>query len=296
MLSPLARIGIAGLLSLVLTLAAGAAPIFSAYSELDNNGGFFQYDYTGAPLHFENTYGGLVEAGAFAGVSGLGAFGRAEVINNNYRGVGRAYATYDDFVVQGPNGFVATSLNLNLGGSLAASSNNLPNYSTGIAHVGVQIYVNGQIITDSQELYLSSSGVLQVTKTGMFQNWNPSPGTLTTPQFIVSANTPFTLRVILDTYGSANGSSLSHSGTSGASEFAHTLTFATSGNVFNLPTGYTANSADAGIQNNLFVVPELSTSTMLLGAGSLFLAGLGIRSRKSQAQCADESVDHRATG
>lgn len=46
-------------------------------------------------------------------------------------------------------------------------------------------------------------------------------------------------------------------------DFSHTVTFATSGPVFNIPEGYSANSAEAGITNNTFV-PEPSTAALLV--------------------------------
>jgi PEP-CTERM motif-containing protein len=77
---------------------------------------------------------------------------------------------------------------------------------------------------------------------------------------------------------------LNLTGTSGAkvsafadsiNDFSHTLSFAASGPVFNLPTGYTVNSVDGGIVDNHFVtstVPEPGT-LILLGAGLLGMAG-----------------------
>lgn len=53
------------------------------------------------------------------------------------------------------------------------------------------------------------------------------------------------------------------------SDFQHTVSFPTSGLVFDLPPGYTVNSVRAGIVNNQFV-PEAST----LGLSALSLAAL----------------------
>ena len=47
-------------------------------------------------------------------------------------------------------------------------------------------------------------------------------------------------------------------------DFGSTLTFATTGDVFNLPSGYTANSAQAGIVDNHFI-PEPSATLGALG-------------------------------
>ena len=42
----------------------------------------------------------------------------------------------------------------------------------------------------------------------------------------------------------------------GLSDFSHTLTFNSSGPVFNLPGGYTIDSPQAGITNNTLVTKE----------------------------------------
>lgn len=66
-------------------------------------------------------------------------------------------------------------------------------------------------------------------------------------------------------------------------DFSRTLGFPTSGPVFNLPAGFTVNSAEGVIVNNQFVsvptVPEPGT-LLLLGTGLLTLASR-FRSRKS---------------
>ena len=63
---------------------------------------------------------------------------------------------------------------------------------------------------------------------------------------------------------------------SGISNFSSTVTFPTSGPVFDLPPGYTVNSPSAGIVNNQYVLPEPS-ALALLAAGSSGLALLGRR-------------------
>jgi hypothetical protein len=64
----------------------------------------------------------------------------------------------------------------------------------------------------------------------------------------------------------------------GSSDFQHTVSFPTSGPVFDLPPGYTVNSVSAGIINNQFV-PEPST----LWLSALSLAALFSRRRRRLA-------------
>ena len=74
-------------------------------------------------------------------------------------------------------------------------------------------------------------------------------GRITTPPFNVQVGVPFEVELELDTNASATGP------------------------VFTLPVGYTANSPEAGIIDNSFVVPEPSAEGMLAcGFGALLLA------------------------
>jgi hypothetical protein len=71
---------------------------------------------------------------------------------------------------------------------------------------------------------------------------------------MVPVNTPFPLEMSLQVLAQiavpqAGGVILAAS-----TDFAHTASFPTSGPVFNLPAGYTVNSAQAGITGNTFVI------------------------------------------
>ncbi|HZW05990.1 MAG TPA: GC-type dockerin domain-anchored protein [Phycisphaerales bacterium] len=72
---------------------------------------------------------------------------------------------------------------------------------------------------------------------------------------MVPVSTPFTIEMILQVNAQVqvpHGASIS---TSTTTDFGHTASFATSGPAFNLPPGYTANSAQAGVVNNSFALP-----------------------------------------
>lgn len=280
------------LLASVLASSANAAPVFSSSSQVLSFGGTVDYNNTGAGIDYDDGNGGIVHAGAFAGPAGLGGYGSAEVVGGNLEGRGNAYAAFDDFVIQGPGGAVLTSLNLDLSGTIGASSNGSSSFSRGNAVVGLRVIVNSQVITDSTYVYTSTGGGGPTFGgSGVFQNWSPPSGLLTTPQFYVQTGTPFSLSIGLSVTATAISLSTPPPGnlTSAEAQFAHTLTFATAGNVFNLPSGYTANSAGAGIQNNLYVVPEASTVALVGATGIAFLFHLARRRQKPDSNATHSS-------
>ncbi len=99
---------------------------------------------------------------------------------------------------------------------------------------------------------------------------------IVTGQFTVMNGVPFTIELQLTTSAIAIGDYRESFGAEANTDFGGTLTFATDRPVFDLPTGYTANSVDGGIVNNAFVVPEPG-STALFATGGLALAVVRFR-------------------
>jgi hypothetical protein len=104
---------------------------------------------------------------------------------------------------------------------------------------------------------------------------------ITTPEFVIPMNVPTTLGISIF-LGGQQSSSLGFGSLS--ADFERTLRFANDRPVFNLPAGYTANSAALGIVDNQYVVPEPATAVLL---GLLIVVGLvGVwRSRCRQYDC-----------
>jgi hypothetical protein len=136
--------------------------------------------------------------------------------------------------------------------------------------------VNGAYIAE-----FDSGGNFQLSSSGVLSGLTGGPSSDVSVPFSVpisgQANTPITVEAIL---GINTVASL---GTMGTTDFGHTLSFAPSGPVFNLPPGWTANSISGNIVDNRFVgaaIPEPSSLT-LLGLGSLGLIGYGWRRRRA---------------
>jgi hypothetical protein len=281
----------------LMALVSGLATTTTA-TEFSTNGGVFQeqgfqntvqlgsYDQTqavqaGGGFTYDSTTDvtGLTEHGqanSLADISGLHAHsfaqmdmsGSSTVFSDWTLGASNVvFSTYDDMVISGPAGTVTTSLNLFLHGSESATTS-LPSIGTNNANENIQLsfLVNGTNIGGgSQSISSSNGGAPIVNSLGMLVGWQEFGG-LITPKFTVPTNVPFSLEPFLNTFAEVTGDLRGSFDVSANADFGSTLTFAPSGPVFNLPQGYTANSAGAGIANNL-LVPEPS---------SFFLAAIGL--------------------
>jgi hypothetical protein len=113
---------------------------------------------------------------------------------------------------------------------------------------------------------------------------------LTTDPFTVTANTPFSLYFQLSVATTAGLTDGGAGNASGSADFSKTLTFVDDRPVFDLPSGYTANSLEAGIVDNRFgadngpaSVPEPATFLQFaLGLTGLLTAS-GLRRLRGPA-------------
>jgi hypothetical protein len=115
---------------------------------------------------------------------------------------------------------------------------------------------------------------------------------ITTPAFVIPMNVPTTLGISIFV-GGQQSSSLGFGRL--AADFEHTLRFANDRPVFDLPAGFTANSAALGIVDNQFVVPEPATALLI---GLTVIGGLAgrARSRSRRHACGLKSPSHRPAG
>lgn len=193
-----------------------------------------------------------------------------------------ASATYSDMVVSGLAGVVPVSLNVYLTGSLTAISETATNAG---ASVGVVFVVNGVALKDgsgeeASQLLESMDGTPTLTKTGVLAGWGSPGGVLTTPTFAIEAGVPFTLSIVLTSVVTGGGAGLAQAN----ADFGHTLSFVTDAAVFNLPPGGTANSPDAGIVDNQFVVPEVSVMALTVFSAVLLAVGFCVRTSNKSSR------------
>ncbi len=214
-------------------------------------------------------------------------------------GSATAAVVYDDFLVNASGvSFVPGSLNLLLSGSLSTSataraSGGLIANAFAAAGVTVNMLVNGTFFEGGAAELRSPSGVSYDTYGPLTDLTFPAPFTITTPVLNLPVGTAFSLQFELSPFVGANAIiggtpedefAFADFFMDSFSNFDSTLTFPTSGPVFNLPEGATVNSPSALIVNNRFVgggpsaVPEPS-SIFLFGLG-LGVIGLGARARK----------------
>lgn len=225
--------------------------------------GTVQYDFSGSVLTL-HTFGS-----ATAGITGLKTSASTSATATSPFSLSGPFtlgaqtsadASWSDFIVSGPSGpaTIQVSLNLELDGTLSTFASTSTS-GTAMAQALVQMFVRtpnndtpgGTFVQNSQ-----NGNAPTVQTSGLLAGFNGSAGNITTPLFEVPVNTPFSLELFLET--DASVSSLAGDAFELSSElsFLNTLKFATSGPVFNLPSGYTVNSDTAGIANN--AVPEAS--------------------------------------
>ena len=183
---------------------------------------------------------------------------------------------------------IPVSLNLRLDGGFNGSSLGSPGAGTGSGTMTLSIqgrfgYVNpethfqyGSFFSGTVVATSSEDGIRYSAGTGLLTGYIGGPVDLTTPGFLIPVGVPVQAELRMEVYGSAT----STGGRLEALEanFLHTLTFPTTGDVFNLPEGYTASSDDLRVLDNGYTpVPEPGAwAAVGLGAAGLLC---GIRRR-----------------
>jgi hypothetical protein len=244
------------------------------------------------------------QARAKAGPGGLLAFmyvqGQGVVpstfVGSGVSGQATAELKVDDFEIGSPlpeETQIATNLNLRLRGVIGFDDTTLAGiiYDEQRANIYLTIDLPGPLTDGSGQTRIGGSfqlrridGVETIQRSGVladlfgvdvtdelgnFERRIRIDANITTPDFYVPVNTPVTVGMgieVFNSQGSREGFGVL------SSDFEHTLTFAPDRPVFNLPAGYTANSAAAGIVDNQYVIPEPS-SAMLCATALLAVAG-----------------------
>ena len=306
----LLRIGI------LLTLAAGASPGSAAplfvleleFGDVQRQSGTSISDSAGFHSGFEGT--NFYSRNAFASAepgrlrsSSTAAIqltpavtlGRGSVLNSTDAA---AAFRLDDVIISGSgSGLLSTSLNMNLSGGLnattfaqlgmgnGAEANASASVSIGVSVAGTS-FRGTQAISSLWQVETQSAGG-STFEDGLLAGYTGAPTALVTPDVMVPIGTPFVvvfnLSTVVDTR-SSNTILGSRRQADASADFDSTFSFPLSGPVFNLPDGFTANSASGLIVNNLWLgiagpspVPEPS-SLLLVFAGLLaFFRRFGAR-------------------
>jgi hypothetical protein len=182
--------------------------------------------------------------------------------SENLSSSGRIFSTYtmNAYNPTGSTDPKSTSFHLHLGGYLGAETASLGVFSSASLVMSASVPAANQFsqfgnanlsINYDKSITGYSTGLLSGFVAGVPQSRDIVVGPFTVP-----GNTDFTVRLLLGTDAGVVIRGDTAALGLAVSSFENTLSFATDRPVFDLPAGYTVNSADAGIYNNMFVVPE----------------------------------------
>jgi len=284
------------------TYTAGVASV-AGYFVNQNNTGSSPQSAAGSGSTTQTAtfpWNSSAQASANAGTGSLGAYSSASLnligwyYGSTIDGSASAYFSFNDIIISGPSATVSTSLNLDINGTLSATSG--PLYPSNALPAWAQSYVGftygGSFGSGGGSSTVYTAGTAggsstTITNAGMFDSTFSGNANLTTALVEVNTGMALSFNAMLQTSAVVGA-------TFGAqpvdleaiSDFSHTLMFS-SAPVFNLPDGYTVNSLSGLIVDNHWAnpavtpVPEPEIYAML-GVGLGFMGWVG-RRKKLQA-------------
>jgi hypothetical protein len=160
----------------------------------------------------------------------------------------------DDFVITGPAGPVAFTLNVVVNGAIHASTNDAQGFQP---RAGLNI--SGNIIPPTGEpcAMTIAGGNVDATSSsgyGVYAAHIGGPAVFTSTPCQVDTGVPFRILIDLGVSASLTGT-LPMSGAEGSASARFSASFPSAGPVFNLPVGYSATSLTAEVEDNGYV-PE----------------------------------------
>jgi hypothetical protein len=166
-------------------------------------------------------------------------------------GLAFANTIWTDMEVRGTPGMVPTRIRIHVSGGMSAGTSLNPRAT---ANVQLLMRINGQDVGNGSRTISVIGGSTTINETGILRNFD-GDAVIESAPIMVAANTPFQVEIQL-TASASTSLFWGFSGDASAlTDFSHTVTLATDRPVFDVPAGYTVNSAQARIVNNVFAIP-----------------------------------------
>ncbi len=216
---------------------------------------------------------GEAEGGTLRGVVTASSVGTSPSFDNFIAACFRVETLIDDIIISGPGSAVSTQVSAHLTGTIASMTTigGLVASTGGLTNASVQAFTVAG----------ASLGAATAFGTGSVNDAIVDT-TLTTAVFSAPVNQAFAVKLTL--YGQAGSRARLFPGepagtASCSNDFGGTLNFVEFGPVFTLPAGFTANSADGQIVDNVFVgnppaVPALGGLSLSVLATVLLAFGV----------------------
>lgn len=259
--------------------ASGGA-IYFIHTRLMHGLDVFDSGNSAVPVvHDASLASGGATASAHAGSSAAGLSTSAQstspigsysggIENQGSQGIARV--TADDVFYSG-----TTSVQVPISLLLAGTISTLGNYVH--PDVDVQVILNSTSLTGVYHILPGGPAI----RTGFLSSWSPaSTGPVSTGLLTLRPGNN-TLAIQLRSQVDIDCGGLPCNGSSGTSDFSHTLTLSQTGPVFlNLPTGTTVNSASLNIVNNALVTATPEPGAASLAGIGLLLGGIAAKIRR----------------
>jgi len=252
---------------IVLTICLGSSPSFGASYWIQAytcNSSTETRAQDTEPVHWEGTFSDCLGPEAYVELDGSAGRGSLRALSHavdahlseyDYysSGMGGVHAgmQFEDVVFEGPTGTVTTTMELNVHAILAAASTR----GTSTSHIEIDVYLGShaqvgvasvQDGSDPDPPY--TSGLLASTLSGDAGGAVIDTSIRTEP-FEVPTNSTLILLIVLRASASAYDPIQAADASCDA---GNTLSFPRNTPVFDLPAGYTVNSMEAGITDNLW--------------------------------------------
>jgi hypothetical protein len=242
-------------------------------------------DYA-APWNFHSSsYAGTAGVGHLGARTAVYVTGSSQFSGDNAHGGGSSvHFRFDDLIIRNvanplDTSPVALSLNFTLDGTFAFTGTASDRGALNSASIRVRDYSAYGVLRETGFYGIYADPTLGANTSGIFAGMARTEnfeGSFATPERLFDVGVPQVFGLQLITAASAN-TSFAESRMASA-DFMHTLGFTPGMPVFNLPDGYTADSADGRIVNNRFV-PTVIPEPRPVGLAAVAVMGLGVYRR-----------------